>query len=90
MLDLVNRGVACDLVTVSENLKSTGKRTGGGIGYLSDLASAVPSTTNVEYARIVSENPVAPTNTRGQPVIEHGYAAEDDATAILDQAKQLF
>ncbi|MGI6597060.1 MAG: replicative DNA helicase [bacterium] len=90
MLDLVNRGVACDLVTVSEALNQTGKlEPVGGIGYLSDLASAVPSTANVEhYARIVSEKSLLRQLIReANRIIEHSYAAEDDATAILDQAE---
>ena len=90
MLDLVNRGVACDLVTVSEALNQTGKlEPVGGIGYLSDLASAVPSTANVEhYARIVSEKSLLrQLICEANRIIEHSYAAEDDATAILDQAE---
>ncbi|NLG85844.1 MAG: replicative DNA helicase [Firmicutes bacterium] len=91
MLDLSNRGVACDLVTVSEALHQEGKlELIGGIGYLSDLASAVPSTANVEhYARIVQEKSLLRQLIReANRIIEHSYAAADDATTILDQAEK--
>lgn len=91
MLDLSNRGVACDLVTVSEALHQEGKlELIGGIGYLSDLASSVPSTANVEYyARIVQEKSLLRQLIReANRIIEHSYAAADDATTILDQAEK--
>jgi replicative DNA helicase len=90
MMELVNRGVACDLVTVSEALNKSGKlELIGGIGYLSDLASAVPSTANVEYyAQIVSEKSLLRHLIReANRIIEHSYAAGDEAAAILDQAE---
>ena len=90
MMDLSNRGVACDLVTVSEALNQNGKlELVGGVGYLSDLASAVPSTANVEYyARIVSEKSLLRQLIReANRIIEKSYAAGDEAAAILDQAE---
>lgn len=91
MLELVNRGIACDLVTVSEGLNQEGKlESVGGIGYLSDLASAVPSTANVEYyARIVAEKSLLRQLIReANRIIEHSYAAADDVSSILDQAEK--
>ncbi|MGI6129106.1 MAG: replicative DNA helicase [bacterium] len=91
MQDLSLRGIACDLVTVSEALHQEGKlEQVGGVGYLSDLASAVPSTSNVEYyARIVEEKSLLRQLIReANRIIEHSYAAADDATAILDQAEK--
>lgn len=91
MLDLSNSGIACDLVTVSEALNQDGKlEVVGGVGYLSDLASAVPSTANVEYyAHIVAEKSLLRQLIReANRIIEHSYAAADDATTILDRAER--
>lgn len=91
MVELANRGVACDLVTVSEALRQEGRLEAvGGIAYLSDLAAAVPSTANIEYyAHIVSEKSLLRQLIReANRIIEQSYAATDEASAILDEAER--
>ncbi|MDK2926827.1 MAG: replicative helicase [Bacillota bacterium] len=91
MLELSSRGVACDLVTVSEALRQAGRlEAAGGVAYLTDLATAVPSTANVEhYARIVAEKALLRQLIReANKIIEQSYSASDEATAILDSAER--
>jgi replicative DNA helicase len=57
ILDLFNRGEAVDIITLTEELKSTNTLDqSGGIAYISSLTSRVPTSANVEYyAKIVQE-----------------------------------
>lgn len=87
MLDLSRRDVVCDIVTVSENMEELDSV--GGIGYLSDLASAVPSTANVEqYAKIVKEKSILRQLIReSDKIIKQSYEATY-AQEVLDQAER--
>lgn len=87
MLDLSRRDVVCDIVTVSEDMEELDSV--GGIGYLSDLASAVPSTANVEqYAKIVKEKSILRQLIReSDKIIKQSYEATD-AQEVLDQAER--
>ncbi|MGI6603823.1 MAG: replicative DNA helicase [bacterium] len=91
MVELSSRGIASDLVTVSEALRrDAGLEAVGGIAYLSDLASSVPSTANAEhYAQIVAEKSLLRQLIReASKIIEQSYTAQDDASTILDSAEQ--
>lgn len=58
MRDMYNAGKACDIVTVTEEMKKRGTlAASGGSAYISALTSEIPSTANAaEYARIIAED----------------------------------
>ncbi len=57
MRDMYNSGKACDIVTVTEEMKKRGTlAASGGSAYISALTSDIPSTVNAaEYAKIIAE-----------------------------------
>ena len=57
VLDLFTRDVPIDLVTLADHLKSMDKLDYvGGVSYLTELASSVPTTLNLmSYVKIVSD-----------------------------------
>ncbi len=57
MRDMYNSGKACDIVTVTDEMKKRGTLSAcGGSAYISALTSDIPSTANAsEYARIIAE-----------------------------------
>ena len=57
MADLVERKPPLDLITISESLEAVGELENvGGLAFISDLASSIPTTTNISaYATIVRE-----------------------------------
>jgi len=81
MLDLFSRDIVCDLVTISDYVED--------IGYLSVLASAVPSTANVDYyAKIVKEKSILRQLIRhADSIIKNSYNATD-AKQVLDDAER--
>lgn len=91
ILNLYNRDEPVDLVTLSEEL--TQRKTLeaiGGIVYLTNLSSAVPTTTNVKYyARIVEEKSILRKLIKASSdILDKGYQAEEDINNILDQAEK--
>ena len=58
IVSLFNKGIHGDLLTLQDELKSTGQlEAAGGIAYLSSLTNTVPTSANVEYyANIVFDN----------------------------------
>ena len=57
MADLVERNQPLDIITISESLEAAGELENiGGLAFISDLASSIPTTTNINaYATIVRE-----------------------------------
>ena len=57
MEDLVERNQPLDIITISESLEAAGELENiGGLAFISDLASSIPTTTNINaYATIVRE-----------------------------------
>lgn len=62
----------------------------GGIGYLAELAEAVPTAANVVYyAKIVSEKAMLRRLIQtAQNIVAKGYAQDEDVTDILDTAEK--
>ena len=91
MLSLYNRDEPVDLVTLSEEL--TQRKTLdaiGGVSYLANLSSAVPTTTNVKYyAKIVEEKSILRRLIKASSeILDKGYQAEEDINHILDLAER--
>ena len=90
--DIFERGDPVDLVTVAEELRQNGRLENiGGIGTVSQIASSVPSTSNVEYyARIVSEKALLRQLIKMAGYIgEKGYEAGEEALDLLEEAERL-
>ncbi len=91
MIALSERGDAIDLVTLKEELGRAGELEDvGGPAYIASLVDGLPRATNVEnYARIIKEkatlrNLIFSANR----ILATAYEAEQEATAILDEAEQ--
>lgn len=91
ILNLSNSGEAVDIVTMVDQLSSTGNlEKSGGPAYIASLTSSVPSTANVEYyARIVSECSVRRRliNTANE-IIAHAHDDSEDSKLIVEDAEK--
>ncbi len=92
MVRLFDRGEAVDLVTVTEELGRVGGLDSvGGAVYLSDIASSVPTTANIEhYVKIVEQKSLLRRLLRASAEISRlAYSTEEEPQDILDRAEQL-
>ncbi|WP_047153303.1 replicative DNA helicase [Aneurinibacillus tyrosinisolvens] len=91
MVDLGERGEPVDLVTVTAELENRRQlEEVGGVSYLTDLATSVPTASNVEYyARIVEEKATLRRLIRAATKIAaDGYTAGEDIPGILNDAEK--
>lgn len=91
MLKLNDEGKVVDLVTVTEELAASKLiEDTGGVSYLSELASSVPTAANIEYyARIVEEKSLLRRLIRtATEIASDGYAREDEVEALLSEAEK--
>lgn len=91
MLELGERGEPVDLITVTAELQDKKLLEEiGGVSYLSDLASAVPTAANVEYySAIVEEKAMLRRLIRvATQIASTGYSASEEVTEILDDAEK--
>jgi replicative DNA helicase len=91
MVELNERGEGIDAVTIKSELDARNQLEDiGGIGYLAELADAVPTAANVVYyAKIVSEKAMLRRLIQtAQNIVAKGYAQDEDVTDILDTAEQ--
>jgi replicative DNA helicase len=92
MLRLYSRGEVIDVVTLSDELKSSGELEGaGGMAYLARLVDAVPTAANIEYhCRILKDKAVLRRLIEAATdIVQEAYeapAGEVDDT--LDRAEQ--
>ncbi|NLW56112.1 MAG: replicative DNA helicase [Firmicutes bacterium] len=90
VLDLTNRGEPVDLVTVTEELRQKNAlEKVGGITYLTELASAVPTAAHVEhYSRIVEEKSLLRQLIHAATeIVTSSYEAQDEVESIIDRAE---
>lgn len=91
MLSLYQRNDAVDVLTLTEELRRLGSLEEiGGAGYISELASLVPSSANIEYhMRIIRDKALlrklihACTN-----VLKEAYESREEVESILSFAQQ--
>ena len=91
MLVLSDRGQAIDVVTVTEELSATKELENvGGISYLTEIASSVPTAANIfHYAKIVEEKGLLRRLIRvATTIVEDGYAREDEVEVLLAEAEK--
>jgi replicative DNA helicase len=91
MLKLNDEGKVVDLITVTEELAAAKLiEDTGGVSYLSELASSVPTAANIEYyARIVEEKSLLRRLIRtATEIASDGYSREDEVEALLSEAEK--
>ncbi len=91
IIELFDRAQPIDLITVSERLKLHGKLDlVGGLEYLTNIATEVPTTANVKhYAKIVEEKALLRKLIKASSdIVDLGYSASEEVTFILDKAEQ--
>ncbi|MCE9517847.1 replicative DNA helicase [Candidatus Nomurabacteria bacterium] len=92
MLELSGKGEPIDILSVSSKLTERGLIDSvGGAGYLSELANAVPASTNIKhYAEIVGKKHLLrKVIEAGTDISELGFREDvEDVFEILDQAEK--
>ncbi|HOM01337.1 MAG TPA: replicative DNA helicase [Acetivibrio sp.] len=91
IMDLYEKAEPIDLITVSEQLKTRGSLEGvGGLEYLTNLASSVPTTANAKhYAKIVEEKSILRRLIKASTeIVNMGYEASEEVSYVLDKAEK--
>lgn len=91
IIELFDKAQPIDLITVSERLKLHGKlELVGGLEYLTNIATDVPTTANVKhYAKIVEEKSLLRKLIKASSeIVDLGYSASEEVTHIMDKAEQ--
>ncbi|EZH66149.1 DNA helicase [Bacillaceae bacterium JMAK1] len=92
MVELSEKGEPVDLVTVTSELQNRQwLEEAGGVAYLTDLANAVPTASNVQhYARTVEEKSLLRRLIRTATTIAtDGYEAEQEVDDVLSDAERM-
>ncbi|MGB9768141.1 replicative DNA helicase [Dictyoglomus turgidum] len=92
IVELFEKGLPVDLVSVTEELRSRNllERVGGSV-YLASLLDVVPTAANVEYyANIVAEKALLRRLiTAGTEIVSLGYRENENPELLVDKAEQL-
>jgi replicative DNA helicase len=91
MLNLSDKGNAIDVVTVTEELSAKKELEDvGGLSYLTELASAVPTAANIaHYAKIVEEKALLRRLIRvANKIADDSYTREDEVDVLLAEAEK--
>ena len=88
---LSERGEPIDVVTVTTNLANTEQlEQVGGVTYLTDLASSVPTAANIDYySKIVEEKALLRRLIKSATdIVTNTFAKEDAVEEVLDEAEK--
>ena len=91
MLSLSDQGKGIDIVTVTEELSSKKELEDvGGLSYITELASAVPTAANItHYAKIVEEKALLRRLIGvATKIVSDGYTREDEVEVLLAEAEK--
>lgn len=91
MLNLFEKRMPVDIVTLSEILEAAGKiEAVGGSGYLAEVVNNTPSAANINYyAQIVRDKAVLRRLiSAGATITEEGYDEDAEISETLDKAEQ--
>lgn len=91
VMTLFNRNEAIDVVTVTNELENKDQLENvGGLDYLGEIASFVPTAANVEYySKIVEEKSILRNLIKSATdIVKQGYDEDDQLAVILDSAEQ--
>lgn len=92
MLVLFDKNEPIDLITITEHLKDKGElEEVGGLSYLSNLATVVPTSANIRYhAKLVREKALLRSLIRAcTEIVTKVYEEPEDAEEMLDYAEKL-
>lgn len=92
ILDLLEKGEAVDILTVTNELKKRGKFDDvGGSEYLTNLLAVMPTTANVEYySKIIREKAILRNLIQaGGSITDLGFNENDEAEHLLDRAESV-
>lgn len=90
MLSLFNKGQTGDILSLTEELRSTGKlEAAGGVAYVSSLTDQVPTSSNVEYyAKIVREQSIRRELIKlSSNIISDAHNETKESRAVLEDAQ---
>lgn len=91
ILDLFTKDTPIDLVTLADHLKSIDKlEYVGGISYLTEIASSVPTTLNlVSYINIVSDKSMLRKLIRASTeIMDDSYTKQDEVNIVVEEAEK--
>lgn len=91
ILDLFTKDTPIDLVTLADHLKSIDKlEYVGGISYLTEIASSVPTTLNlISYINIVSDKSMLRKLIRASTeIMDDSYTKQDEVNAVVEEAEK--
>lgn len=91
MAELFEKGEPIDLVTVTTFLANNNKlEVAGGVTYLTDLASSVPTAANIDYySKIVEEKALLRRLIQtATNIVTQSYTREDEVEDVLDEAER--
>ncbi|MEG0356998.1 MAG: replicative DNA helicase [Christensenellaceae bacterium] len=88
MGDLMTAGISVDLVTVSQKMEQEGKMRMGGMEYLAQLTSIVPSVANLKHYMNIVKQKSALRNLIElcMEIVDDCYKGENDAREIANKA----
>ncbi len=91
IVQIYNRSQPVDLITLSEQLKNTNiLEEVGGVGYISDLANAVPSSSNIRYyAKIVEEKSLMRKLIgASSEILDRTYEGTEEVNDLIEMAEK--
>jgi replicative DNA helicase len=91
IMELFQKDIPVDMITLIEHLRSTEKLEGsGGITYISELCNSIPSTANLHsYIEIVKNKAVLRRLIKSSnEIIDDSYSQQDDVSKVLDSAEK--
>ena len=89
--ELYQKDIPVDMITLIEHLRSTEKLDeAGGISYITEISSSVPSTANLtSYIQIVEDKAILRRLIRSATeIIETSYNKQHNVDAVLDLAEK--
>lgn len=91
IIELFQRDIPIDMVTLIEHLRATEKlESAGGITYITEISNSVPSTANLQsYVKIVEEKAILRRLIKASnEIIEQSYNKQDNVEDVLDGAEK--
>jgi replicative DNA helicase len=91
LLNLFDKGIPIEVTSTAEELRKAGfLEKIGGLSYLSNLATAVATTSNVKYyAKIIEEKSILRKLIKSSnEIMDMSYEATEEVALILDRAEQ--
>lgn len=91
IMELFQKDIPVDMITLIEHLRSTEKLEGaGGITYITQLCDSVPSTANLHsYIEIVKNKAILRRLIKSSnEIIEESYSQQDNVPKVLDSAEK--